>query len=98
MDARAASGARARALTTPGGCETDSAPPVRRAFHRRNREMDDPPGDPARVPTAVAVRDPLPRTRPRPPSPGIAAVLGVLETLDRQGSAGLADLCSATGL
>lgn len=60
--------------------------------------MDDPPGDPARVPMAVAVRDPLPRTRPRPPSPGIAAVLGVLETLDRQGSAGLADLCSATGL
>src|SRR6266702_218696 len=42
------------ALTTPGRCETDSAPPGRAPFHRRNREMDDPRPDPARFSMAQA--------------------------------------------
>jgi DNA-binding IclR family transcriptional regulator len=33
-----------------------------------------------------------------PPSPGIAAVLGVLEALDRLGTSGLVELSAATGL
>jgi DNA-binding IclR family transcriptional regulator len=52
---------------------------------------------------AVAVRGAArPTSAPPPPSravsPGIAAVLGVLEALDRRGPAGLAELATATGL
>jgi DNA-binding IclR family transcriptional regulator len=46
---------------------------------------------------AIAVRD-HPAPAPRGASPGIAAVLGVLETLDRHEQCGLADLGAATGL
>jgi DNA-binding IclR family transcriptional regulator len=48
---------------------------------------------------AVAVREhDRPSAPERPPSPGIAAVLGVLEALDRVGTSGLAELAAATGL
>src|SRR5512141_2756762 len=46
---------------------------------------------------AVAVREST-RSPGRAASPGIAAVLGVLEALDRLGTSGLGELRAATGL